>query len=80
VGAGPAFYARPVDALPVPADATVVGVVRDSRLAAPASIGSLRAGDELLVLAAPEAEPAVRELANTVAGPAPGPTSVTPRS
>jgi trk system potassium uptake protein len=68
VGAGSAVEGRPVADLPVPQDVAVVAVVRDSRIAAPSAVGTLRAGDELLVLAAPEAEPAVQELATMAAG------------
>lgn len=60
-GGSPAEGHR-VDDLPVPESAAVLSVIRDKRLEAPASIPQLRAGDELLVLASPDAEASLREL------------------
>lgn len=56
---------RTVGDLPLPSDAAVLAVVRDEQLSAPSPSTPLQAGDGLLVLASPGAEPRVRALLDT---------------
>jgi trk system potassium uptake protein len=60
---------RPFAELQVPADAAFLAVIRDRRLAPPASETPLLAGDQVLVLASPDAEPLVRTLLERVPDP-----------
>jgi trk system potassium uptake protein TrkA len=69
VAAGSAAEGSTVGDLAVPQDAAVLAVVRHKQLSPPTSVRELRVGDELLVLASPEAEPHVRALVGAAAGP-----------
>jgi trk system potassium uptake protein TrkA len=69
VAVGSAADGRAVGDLPVPDDALVLAVVRDKRLVPVTSVLGLRAGDELLILASPTAEPRLRVLVDAAAGP-----------
>ncbi len=69
VAAGSPADGCALDDLPVPANAAVLAVVHAKRLTPPASITELTAGDELLVLAAPQAEPRMRELVDAATTP-----------
>lgn len=69
VAAGSAADGHAVADLPVPDNAVVLGVIRDKDLSPVVSISDLRAGDELLVLASPAAEPRLRALVDAAAGP-----------
>jgi trk system potassium uptake protein TrkA len=51
---------RPVRDLALPKDSTLVGIVRGRRVITPSPEEPLEAGDELLFVALPEAEPALR--------------------
>lgn len=51
----------PVRDLPLPADAAMVAIVRGSRVITPTPDEPLEPGDELLFVALPEAEPAIRK-------------------
>jgi trk system potassium uptake protein TrkA len=51
---------RPVRDLNLPKDSTLVGIVRGRRVITPTPEEPLEAGDELLFVALPEAEPALR--------------------
>jgi len=52
---------RPVRDLDLPQDATLVAIVRGSRVITPTPEEPLEPGDELLFVARPESEPAVRQ-------------------
>ena len=69
VGAASSADGCPSGDLPVPDDAAVLAVVRDRRLTPPTSATSLRAGDDVLVLTSPDAEPWVRALLETTSAP-----------
>lgn len=69
VAAGSPADGCPVGDLPVPHNAVVLGAVRDERLSPLTSTTHLRAGDELLILAAPEAEPPMRDLVDAATRP-----------
>jgi trk/ktr system potassium uptake protein len=51
----------PVRDLPLPSDAAMVAIVRGSRVITPTPDEPLEPGDELLFVALPEAEPAIRK-------------------
>jgi trk system potassium uptake protein TrkA len=51
----------PLRDLPLPADAAMVAIVRGSRVIVPTPDEPLEPGDELLFVALPEAEPAIRK-------------------
>jgi trk system potassium uptake protein TrkA len=51
----------PVRELPLPSDAAIVAIVRGSRVIVPTPDEPLEPGDELLFVALPEAEPAIRK-------------------
>jgi trk system potassium uptake protein TrkA len=50
----------PVRDVPLPSDAAMVAIVRNSRVIVPTPDEPLEPGDELLFVALPEAEPAIR--------------------
>lgn len=60
VAAGSPAEGRRLDELPLPDGAALVAVTRGGRLAPPARTSPLRAGDELLILAALDAEDVLR--------------------
>ena len=53
---------RRIGDLTFPADATLVTIVREGRVFAPSADDPVEAGDELLFVAVPEAEPAIQEM------------------
>lgn len=53
---------KPLKDLPLPRDATFVAIVRNRHVIVPRGDSVLDAGDEVMVLATPDAEPAVRRL------------------
>lgn len=53
---------RSIAALGLPRDATIVAVVRDSHVEVPTRETTLKAGDEVIVLATSDAEAAIKEL------------------
>jgi trk system potassium uptake protein len=58
--AEPDWAARPVRELTLPRDAALVAIIRGSRVIAPTKEDTLEAGDELLFVALPEVEDALR--------------------
>jgi trk system potassium uptake protein len=65
VAAGSPAIGRIIGDLPIPPDAAVLAVVRNQQLAAFTPSTTIQAGDGLLVLASPDAEPRVRALLDT---------------
>src|SRR5919204_62008 len=61
----PACVGRPVRELALPADAALVTIVRGARVIAPTPEEPLEPGDELLFVALPESEVAIREALGT---------------
>jgi trk system potassium uptake protein len=59
--AGAPCAGLPLRDLELPADAAMVAIVRGSRVIVPTADEPLEPGDELLVVALPEAEPAIRK-------------------
>jgi trk system potassium uptake protein TrkA len=60
-----ACVGRPVRELALPADAALVTIVRGARVIAPTPEEPLEPGDELLFVALPESEVAIREALGT---------------
>lgn len=69
VAAESSVVGRPVGDLSMPGDTAVLAVVRGQQLRAPASPELLLAGDRVIVLASPDAEPRVRALLDTTSDP-----------